>query len=167
MKIAVIALTKNGSALAMEVKKRFNCHAYIKYPIEGCSKKDVFTKPLKDLVEEIINEYQAFIMIMATGIVFRTFAPYVESKYKDPAILVMDEKGRFAISFLSGHIGGGNELAQELAEKMGATAVITTATDVNEKIAFDMVAKKNGLYIENPKAIQDISEAIVNDENIY
>lgn len=165
MKTAVIALTKNGSLLAAKVKTLLNCDAYIKYGTE-CKNGQIFKCQLRELIADIYNKYDCFILIMAAGIAFRTFAPYVKSKYEDPAIVVMDEKGTYAISLLSGHIGGANETAELLHEKIGAIPVITTSTDVNKKLAFDMLAKKNNLRIINPKAVQFISSAIVNNERV-
>lgn len=166
MNTAVIALTKNGCSLALKAKKALNCDAYLKRQVTEDKGVIHFHQPLKELVAEIYNQYDAFILIMATGIAFRTFAPYAESKYKDPALVVMDEKGQFAISLLSGHLGGANDLALELENKLGSKAVITTATDVNQKIAFDMVAKKNHLIIENPQSLAGISSAVVNGEKV-
>lgn len=166
MKAAVIALTNNGCSLALKVKAALGCDAYLKQEVKDDTGAIHFQQPLKELVAEIYSQYDAFILIMATGIAFRTFAPYAQSKYKDPALVVMDEKGQFAISLLSGHLGGANDLAAKLEEKLGAKAVITTATDVNQKIAFDMVAKKNHLIIENPHSLAGISSAVVNGAKV-
>lgn len=166
MKTAVIALTQNGSQLALKIQNVLTCDVYLKYPPSDECQVKIFSGKLKDLIADIYADYQAFILIMATGIAFRTFAPYVESKYQDPALVVMDEKGQFAIALLSGHVGGANDLARELSKKLLATPVITTATDVNQKIAFDMVAKNNNLYLENPSAVKYISSALVNKEKV-
>ena len=89
------------------------------------------------------------IFIMATGIVVRTIAPLVKDKKTDPAVIVLDEKGKFAISLLSGHLGGANARAREIAEFLGGEAVITTASDVNNMPALDIWARDNGLVIDD------------------
>lgn len=84
----------------------------------------------------------ALIFIGATGIAVRSIAPYVASKKSDPAVLVIDECGRFVISLLSGHLGGANELALKAAEILHAVPVVTTATDLHQRFAVDVFAKK-------------------------
>jgi cobalt-precorrin 5A hydrolase len=104
---------------------------------------------------------------MSTGIVVRVIAPCIASKTKDPAVVVMDEKGRHVISLLSGHIGGANRLAVAISEKLQATPVITTATDLHQVPAIDVIAVDNDLFIENPEAIKTISMAFLNQIPVY
>lgn len=92
--------------------------------------------------ERMFQEMDAILFIGACGIAVRSIAPYVKSKKTDPAVLCMDEQGKFVISLLSGHIGGANELTEEVAAVTGAVPVITTATDVNHKFAVDVFAVK-------------------------
>ena len=84
------------------------------------------------------QEYSQIICIMATGIVVRTIAPLLKDKYRDPALVVCDERGRFAISLISGHLGGANVLAEQVAAATGGQAVLTTASDVLGKTALDL-----------------------------
>lgn len=106
------------------------------------------------------------IFVGACGIAVRSIAPYLRSKTTDPAVLVIDEAGQFVISLLSGHIGGANHLALQVAELTGACPVITTATDVNGKFAVDVFAKKNHLRIGSMKAAKEISAAILRGESV-
>ncbi len=103
----------------------------------------------------------AFVFIGALGIAVRHVAPFLQSKASDPAVLVLDEKGQFVIPVVSGHIGGGVCLARELARYLGAVAVITTATDVEDQFAVDVFAQRNHLWIENPRRIKGISSALL------
>ena len=80
------------------------------------------------------------VCVMAAGIVVRGIAPYLKGKDTDPAVVVVDEAGQFAISLLSGHLGGANELARRVAKVLGGTPVITTATDVHGLPALDVLA---------------------------
>jgi len=106
------------------------------------------------------------VFIMATGIVVRAVAPLLKDKRTDPAIVVLDEKGSYVISLLSGHIGGANELAGEIAGYLGAEAVITTASDIQGKLALDLWAMEKDLYIEDTEKLKKISAKIVNGKRI-
>lgn len=112
-------------------------------------------------VAENFNRFGGHIFFMAAGIVVRVIAPCLQDKTCDPAVVVVDERGRFAISLAAGHIGGANRLARQVADQLGATAVITTATDVNGKPAIDVLAQERGLKIENPAAIKAVNMALL------
>lgn len=103
----------------------------------------------------------ALIFIGATGIAVRSIAPYVASKKSDPAVLVIDECGKFVISLLSGHLGGANELTLKTAEILNAVPVVTTATDLHRRFAVDVFAKKNNCNIFNMKAAKEVSAALL------
>ena len=98
---------------------------------------------------------------MATGIVVRILAPLIVHKTSDPGVVVLDQKGRHAISLLSGHLGGANDLAREMAFLSGGEAVITTATDVAGELSFDTFAKKYHMAIENIGQLKHISGTLL------
>ena len=110
---------------------------------------------------EKFPDSDALIFIGATGIAVRSIAPYVASKKSDPAVLVIDECGKFVISLLSGHLGGANELALKTAEILHAVPVVTTATDLHHRFAVDIFAKKNHCSIFNMKAAKEVSAALL------
>ena len=110
---------------------------------------------------EKFPDSDALIFIGATGIAVRSIAPYVASKKSDPAVLVVDECGKFVISLLSGHLGGANELALKTAEILEAIPVVTTATDLHHRFAVDVFAKKNNCNIFNMKAAKEVSAALL------
>ncbi len=112
-----------------------------------------------DWAAAAFHESDALLFIGAAGIAVRAVAPHVKSKITDPAVLVMDDLGRHVIPLLSGHIGGANALARAIAEKTGAEAVITTATDARGLPAIDSWAVANDCAIENPEAIRAVSAA--------
>ena len=129
---------------------------------------DIFlSKSLKKSLSQMFHQYQAHIFIMSTGIVVRMTAPYLKHKTIDPAVVVLDELGLHAISLISGHLGGANDLAKKVGQITGATPVITTATDLNNIPAIDMTAKKKNLFIENPSAIKHISMALLTGQKIW
>lgn len=104
---------------------------------------------------------QILLYVGACGIAVRAIAPYVQSKQTDPAVLVADERGRFVISLLSGHLGEANSYAEIVAGLTGAQAVITTATDVNGLFAVDVFAKKNGLVLTDFKTAKDFTAKLL------
>jgi len=112
--------------------------------------KDEFIryKKLDDILPSLWQEYDAVIMIVALGAVVRKIAPYLKDKSTDPAILVVNLELTRVIPLLSGHLGGANELANKLANRLPKCInFITTATDQTNTIAFDMLAKKRGWQI--------------------
>lgn len=118
-------------------------------------------------MKQLFEEYDYLICIMATGIVVRSIAPYVESKFKDPAVIVLDERGENVISLLSGHMGGANEMTRKISMLLEAHPVITTATDTNEKAALDCIIKELNAYTENLReSVKAVNYGLVSDEKI-
>ncbi len=155
IKTAIFYITDNGFALAKKLNSLYPDAKVFKF------------KP--DTVSEFWGKHKSFIFIMASGIVLRTVAPLIKDKRTDPAVVVLDEKGRFAVSLLSGHLGGANKIAKEIADFLGGQAVITTASDTNNLPAIDLWAKENDLIIEDWKALPHIATRFLNDGklNVY
>ncbi|SDE84698.1 cobalt-precorrin 5A hydrolase [Sporomusa acidovorans] len=163
MKLAVISVTNKGAELAGKIAPLLEAKVdiYVKNGRNPQSEPNTYNC-LSDLVHEIFSVYDGLIFIMATGIVVRVIAPYVKDKRFDPAVVVMDDGGTFAISLLSGHIGGANELAQLVGNAVQATPVITTATDVAKLPAADVLAVKLNLAMEPFASLKTINSVIVN-----
>lgn len=106
------------------------------------------------------------LFIGAVGIAVRMIAPFIKDKYTDPAILCMDENGRYVIPLLSGHVGGAVELAKSIAECIGAQPVITTATDVQSKFAVDVFTRQRHLAITDRNLAKNISAAVLEGKQI-
>lgn len=109
-------------------------------------------RSLPDFLEEAFAQQFPVLFIGALGIAVRAIAPLIRHKTVDSPVLVLDEAGQFVIPVLSGHLGGANELAQQIAESLHSAAVVTTATDVNGLFAVDVFARKNGLRVCNPRS---------------
>lgn len=171
MKLILIAFTRNGWELEKRLQMTASKHGfetkaflkskYVKAPDNG----DIIQveESLSQWAEEWIPDADGVIFIGASGIAVRTIAPFVKSKKTDPAVLVLDEKGSFVISLLSGHLGGANELACWLAGEIGAIPVITTATDVNHRFAVDVFARKNHLAISDMRLAKEVSALVLQD----
>ncbi|MDD2366587.1 MAG: cobalt-precorrin 5A hydrolase [Desulfuromonadaceae bacterium] len=170
MRLAVIAITGNGAELARTVSNFFEgAELFVsnRYASYSSSPENIFEpKELRNLLSSIWKAYDGFIFIMATGIVVRMIAKLMESKSSDPAVVVMDEAGKFAISLLSGHLGGANTLAQLCASATGGEAVITTATDVNNLPSFDLLAKEHGWLIDDISRIKILNSLLLDKKEI-
>lgn len=128
---------------------------------------DIYNKEnFKENLREGFQKYDSLVCIMATGIVVRILAPLIVHKTSDPAVVVLDQKGKHAISLLSGHLGGANDLAREMAAISGGEAVITTATDVAGELSFDTFAKKYDMAIENIGQLKHISGALLSGKKV-
>ncbi|MFW5976789.1 MAG: cobalt-precorrin 5A hydrolase [Bacillota bacterium] len=172
MKLAVIALTENGADISTRLKNDLlanDCNYKIDLFFPGklnYKKGNIFNHGLKDLIKNVFYEYDGLIMVMALGIVVRVISPYLEDKRLDPAVVTMDEKGENVISTLSGHLGGANELTHIISEILEANPVITTATDTQGKMAFDVMAKKLNMKIIPFKKVKQANSALVNKKQI-
>ena len=109
---------------------------------------------------------EALIFVGAAGIAVRAVAPFVDSKAEDPAVICVDEQGRYAIPLLSGHLGGANELARKVAAETGGEAVITTATDLAGVFAVDLWARMQGMAVLQPERIKAVSLKVLREEEI-
>lgn len=161
----VIALTKKGSVLARKLAEHLK--ADLRIPRRFVSEADQlagFSGPVAEEIQTAFREYSALLLIMAAGIAIRSIAPALLNKQADPAVLVIDEEGRFVISLLSGNWGGANQLTAALAKHLKATAVITTASDINDLPSLDLLAKDYKLKIDRPELLPKFSGVIANDE---
>lgn len=157
---AVIAFTRRGAALGKELVGVFEQATLHVPPRLG----EALGEAVYDSLAEWTSEHwgtDALVFIGACGIAVRAIAPYVKDKLTDPCVVCVDEAGQFAVPILSGHVGGGNDLARRVAALTGGTAVITTATDVNGRFSVDQWAARQGLCLDNRGAIKAISAALL------
>lgn len=171
MKLAIISFTENGIKLSQTVAKRLSRRKVTLYT--KCSRytaEDLKVQRVKESLQvwtaQRMAEGDALLFIGACGIAVRAIAPNLTDKLHDVPVLVMDEEGQYVIPILSGHVGGANELARELADLMDARPVITTATDVQKKFAVDLFAKRNHLEIMNKDGIAKVSAKALAGEQL-
>jgi len=152
--IALTAFTEKGRALAGRLAKAL-----------GGSVRGM-DQPLADWTRESFAACDALVFVGAAGIAVRSIAPYLQSKAADPAVICLDESGRYVIPILSGHLGGANALARRLAALTGGEAVITTATDLNGRFAVDLWAKRQDMALLQPERIKNVSAKILRGETV-
>ena len=171
MKLAIISFTENGIKLSQTVAKRLSRRKVTLYT--KCSRytaEDLKVQRVKESLQvwtaQRMAEGDALLFIGACGVAVRAIAPNLTDKMHDVPVLVMDEEGQYVIPILSGHVGGANELARELADLIDARPVITTATDVQKKFAVDLFAKRNHLEIMNKDGIAKVSAKALAGEQL-
>lgn len=166
--VAVLAITKNGIEIAKNLKARFaGWKVFVPSKFsDNDSTINWFDDSTTAMVGKLFTSYEALVCIFSLGAVIRLVAPHLKDKKTDPAVVVIDDTGKFVISTLSGHLGGANRLAEEIAGVLGATPVITTAADVNKTIAVDLVGREFGWTIEEDSAVTMVSAFMVNEEKI-
>ncbi len=174
MKVAVLALTPGGLVTARRICRLFSgsylfCHPRLQGRHESASVRGkrnqgafrtaYYSGDLQAFIAGIFRYFNAIIFVSATGIAVRLIAPCLQNKQTDPAIIAVDDTGRFAVSLLGGHQAGANDLTEQIAAAIGAIAVITTATDRNDILAFDLLARRRGWVLEHNGDMKKISAA--------
>jgi len=171
-RIAVLALSDRGEFIAREIREglaqpTFGSGESLPGAGEIVSRRWRPDGPgLGDLVARSWKESTALVMVMAVGIAVRTIAPLLNDKRTDPAIVVVDEGARFAVSLAGGHLGGANRLAEMIGNILGAVPVVTTASESLGFSALDLWAREQGLEPEDPAALRRVSAGMVRGEEI-
>ena len=166
MKVSVFAYSRRGCQTARTILNFFEQDETAAYTMERFQEPEFqpLGKPAHDFYGDIFRTADAMIFVGSCGIAVREIAPHVHDKRTDPAVLCVDELGQYVIPLLSGHIGGANELAANLAKKLGAQPIITTATDINKKFSVDAWAARNDCAISSMPLAKAVSAAILEHE---
>lgn len=160
--IAIAGFTTNGCVLAQKIVSELEgARAWAPHRISEEVGLPGFDNVGAWAGEAFAHGCDGIVFVGACGIAVRAIAPYVTSKMHDPAVVCVDEAGKWAISLLSGHVGGANDLARRIARIVGATPVVTTATDVRGAFAIDEWAARRSLVIANPQLIKHVSGALL------
>lgn len=166
MNTALICFSDNGAKLAVRLAGLLSRPLSDVHSIEKYAEKYGFTshKTISADMGSLFSSYDALIFICACGIAVRSIAPHLVSKTSDPAVLVLDDQGRFVIPILSGHIGGANALARSVSDMLGAEPVVTTATDGLSRFACDAWAVTHNCAISSMQAAKEVSAAILTED---
>lgn len=172
-RIGMVAITKHGAAQLAALAPRLP-EANIVVPEKFAptmaglpNKVSVYSGALRAQMADLFEDYDQIVFFISLGAVVRLIAPHLKSKDEDPGVLVVDDAAEFVIPVLSGHIGGANAYAGQLAELLQATPVITTASDAGKTIPVDILGRELDWQIEAPKInITRVSAHVVNEESI-
>lgn len=162
-RIYSVSFTHQGAALQEKLRAYFASSgmeytAFARYPVGSCL---LLEDSLHSFAQKAFQEAEGILFVCAAGIAVRAIAPFVERKDKDPAVLVLDDRGKYVIPILSGHLGGANELSKRIADFLKAEAVITTATDGHTLFSVDLFAVKQNAFTVEIDRIKRISSEIL------
>lgn len=173
VKVALVAITKHGAAQLVSLAPKMPEATVIVSEKFGAAvealpnEKNVYTGALSAQMAHFFESYDQIVFFVSLGAVVRLIAPHLKSKDVDPGVLVVDDAGQFVIPVLSGHVGGANAYAEQVAALCNGTAVVTTASDVGKTIPVDILGRELGWKVEAPKInITRVSADVVNEEPI-
>ena len=166
MRAAIFAYSRQGMKTARKLLDFFKNDSAEAYIPQRLSSNGFFVipSPSGTFYGKLFAGADAMIFVSSCGIAVRETAPFIHDKRTDPAVICIDELGKFVIPILSGHIGGANELAGKIAAYLKAVPVITTATDINHKFSVDEWAARNGFTIDNLQMAKEASAAILEND---
>ena len=172
---AIIALTRNGARMARALAGSLNRdrdvtlfldRRFLDESEEGDA-AEPFDLPVRPVVERAFAEYSSLVLFLSTGASIRLLAPCLESKQVDPAVVCVDDAGSFCVSLVSGHVGGADRLAQDVARHLGATPVVTSASHASGTLAVDLLGREFGWRLTaGPTAVTRASAAVINGQPI-
>lgn len=174
-RICIVAITRHGAAraaaLARDLPQAAICTAAKFAPafagLPPTVQVRAYEGALRDEMAGLFAHYDQLVFFISLGAVVRLMAPHLQSKDEDPGVTVVDDAGQFVIPVLSGHVGGANAMSERIAELIGATPVLTTASDVGKTIPVDILGRHLGWRVEAPKInITRVSAHVVNGEPI-
>ncbi|OGB28353.1 MAG: cobalamin biosynthesis protein CbiG [Burkholderiales bacterium RIFCSPLOWO2_12_FULL_61_40] len=173
VRVVLIAITKHGAQQTAELARQLPaasiCVADKFAPLMAGLANPVraYSGAFRDEIAQLFADFDQLVFFVSLGAVVRLIAPHMKNKDEDPGVLVVDDAGQFVIPVLSGHVGGANAMAEQIAALLGGTAVLTTASDVGKTIAVDILGRELGWKVECPKInITRVSAAVVNEEPV-
>ena len=169
-KTAIIAISRRGSELARSLLTSFDVSATLyldrRFLRDG-ENATPFDLPVRPLVQHAFESYRQLVLFMPVGAAVRLVARRLEDKHHDPAVVCVDDGGRFAVSLVSGHTGGADALAEKVASALDATPVITSASRVMDSLAVDLLGEEFGWRVEaDSQTVTRASAAMINGEPV-
>jgi cobalt-precorrin 5A hydrolase len=167
---ALVAISRRGAGLARALAANLAGGTELfldRRFVDSRDRARAFDLPLRPVVGQVLKEYRSVVLFLPVGAAVRLIAPYLQDKYQDPAVVCVDDAGRFAVSLVSGHVGGADRLAEAVARGLGATPVITSGSHVNETLAVDLLGRELGWSLEAESvAVTRVSAAVVNGDPV-
>jgi cobalt-precorrin 5A hydrolase len=171
---ALVVLTNSGLELALRLQQglKGDAHIYASKRALKTKTSEVDTNAIRSfdvvglLLAQLWEAYDQIVLFFALGAAVRLMAPLLQNKHSDPGVVVIDDVGSFAISVVSGHAGGANDLTRHCAHLLGAVPVVTTASDVQNTLAVDLLGDSMGWYREHSSQVTAVSAAIINGEPV-
>lgn len=171
VRVVLVAITKHGAQqtadLARKMPEASVCVAekFASLMTGLPNPTHAYAGAFRDEIATLFANFDQVVFFVSLGAVVRLIAPHLKSKDEDPGVLVVDDAAQFVIPVLSGHVGGANAMAEQVAAMLGATAVLTTASDVGKTIPVDILGRELGWKVEAPKInITRVSAHVVNGE---
>ena len=170
MKVAIASITKHGTEAARKLAEEMQADLYYMSKFRHGDEEEkgitLFEGSIRLQLPMLFQKYDGIVLLISLGAVVRMIAPILKDKKTDPAVVVLDDRAEHAISVLSGHIGGANELTHKVARLTGARPVITTASDVQKTIPVDMFGREFGWAFEYDRYLTQAAAAVVNEEPV-
>ena len=167
---AIVAVSKPGAALARRLASclpEAELHLERRFVDVEDADARAYDLPLRPVLQNLFVNRDALIVFLPIGAAVRLLAPVFAGKKRDAAVVCVDDGGRFAISVLSGHVGGGDDLARQVAAAIGALPVVTSASDALNVTAIDLVGRAEGWRIDaTPVDLTRAAAAVVNGEPV-
>ncbi|MCL8309992.1 cobalamin biosynthesis protein [Leptospira interrogans] len=167
---SVFVITKHGLEIAKKIQaiwQDIDLFVSAKFIQDAPSNSKLLSFPMDKTLRETFREYDCHIFIISVGAVVRMIAPLLENKKVDPAVLCVDDKAKFSICVLSGHVGRGNFFTEKLSKILNNIPVITTASDVSGTLTVDILGREFGWILENPdRNITKGCAAVVNETKV-
>lgn len=169
--IALLSITRGGTKIISSIAKGIDfvdrVSVFVPKKFASDFEGTLQFENVKELISDIFDKYDGIIAVISLGALVRLIAPKLKSKDQDPAVLCIDESGKFVISVISGHVGGANELCREIAKILNATPVITTASDSIGTIPVDILGREFGWKIvADHDTLVKVSSSVVNHEKV-
>ncbi len=162
----VVAVTRQGADLALRLADALGAEARVPASFAAGYPERAYQGSAVAEIRRCWSRYRALVLVMATGVAVRAVAPLVRHKAEDPAVVCLDEAGRYAIPLLGGHAQGANDLARRVAALTGGEAAITTASDVQNRVALDLVGREQGWQVAPGSRLKEAMAALVNGQTL-